>query len=173
VANAGISNAVRLLEDSDSHWRQMLEVNMWGAVNTCRAGAARMIRDAKGGRIVIVSSILSGIAEPGSTHYAMAKAAINQLGRQLAVELADHNILVNMVAPGCVLTPMSYALGSNEYESEWFKEFFVNPKRPRIPLMRPAQPEELAESILFFANPRNSYCTGSLLVVDGGLTVRF
>jgi len=173
VANAAISNAVDLLNDSLNKWREMMEVNMWGVVNTCRAGGARMIRQGGGGRIVITSSILSGIAEPGSTHYAMAKAALNQLCRQLAVEWAEHNILVNVVAPGCVLTPMSFALGSNEFESEWFKEFFVNPKRPRLPLMRPAQPEEIAEAILFFANPKNSYCTGSVLNVDGGLTVRF
>ena len=75
----------------------------------------------KGGRIIIISSILSSIAEPGSTHYAMSKSALNQLGRQLAVEWAEHGILVNVVAPGCVHTPMSYVTGSNEFESEWFK----------------------------------------------------
>jgi NAD(P)-dependent dehydrogenase (short-subunit alcohol dehydrogenase family) len=173
VANAGVSYPMDLLADPLSHWREMVEVNMWGAVFTCRASGGRMIAQKQGGRIVITSSILSGIAEPGSTHYAMAKAALNQLGRQLAVEWAEHEILVNVVAPGCVLTPMSYVTGSNEFESEWFKEFFVNPKRPRLPLMRPARPEEIAEAILFFANPRNSYCTGTMLTVDGGLTVKF
>jgi NAD(P)-dependent dehydrogenase (short-subunit alcohol dehydrogenase family) len=173
VANAAISYPIDLLADPLDRWRKMLEVNMWGAVFTCRAGGQKMIHQGQGGRIIIISSILSGIAEPGSTHYAMAKAALNQLGRQLAVEWAEHGILVNVIAPGCVLTPMSYVSGSNEYESEWFKEFFVNPKRPRLPLMRPARPEELAEAVLFFANPKNSYCTGSVLNVDGGLTVKF
>jgi NAD(P)-dependent dehydrogenase (short-subunit alcohol dehydrogenase family) len=173
VANAAVSYSMDLLADPLSRWRDMVEVNMWGAVFTCRAAGEKMIRQGKGGRIVITSSILSGIAEPGSTHYAMAKAALNQLGRQLAVEWAEHGILVNVIAPGCVHTPMSYVSGSNEYESDWFKEFFINPKRPRLPLMRPAQPEEIAEAILFFANPKNSYCTGVVLNVDGGLTVRF
>jgi 3-oxoacyl-[acyl-carrier protein] reductase len=173
AANAAISNTVELLKDPLEHWREMVDINMWGTVFTCRAGGRKMITQGGGGRIIITSSILSGIAEPGSTHYAMAKAALNQLGRQLAVEWAEHGILVNCVAPGCVHTPMSYVSGSNEFESEWFKEFFVNPKRPRLPLMRPARPEEIAEAILFFANPRNSYCTGSVLNVDGGLTVRF
>ena len=67
----------------------------------------------------------------------------------------------------------SYASGSNEYESEWFKQFFIHAEHPRLPLMRPAQPEEIAEAVLFFANPRNSYCTGSTLAVDGGLTIKF
>lgn len=132
-----------------------------------------MIEQGSGGRIVIISSILSSIAEPGSTHYAMAKAALNQLGRQLAVEWAEYGILVNVIAPGFVLTPMSFASGANEFESDWFKEFFVNPKRPRVPLRRPGRPEEIAEAILFFANPRNTYCTGSVLSVDGGITVSF
>jgi NAD(P)-dependent dehydrogenase (short-subunit alcohol dehydrogenase family) len=170
VANAAISYAVDLLSDPIARWREMVEVNLWGVVFGCRAAGQRMKR---GGRIVIISSILSGVAEPGSTHYAMAKAALNQLGRQLAVEWAEHGILVNVIAPGCVLTPMSFVSGTNEYETEWFKKFFINPERPRIPLMRVAQPEEIAEAVLFFANPRNTYCTGTLLTVDGGLTVKF
>lgn len=173
AANAAISNVVDLLNDPLTRWYEMVDINMWGTVFTCRAAGKRMIAQGEGGRIIITSSILSGIAEPGSTHYAMAKAALNQFGRHLAVEWAEHEILVNCVAPGCVHTPMSYVSGSNEFESEWFKEFFVNPKRPRLPLMRPARPEEIAEAILFFANPRNSYCTGSVLNVDGGLTVKY
>jgi len=173
VANAAISYAVDLLSDPIARWREMVEVNLWGVVFACRAAGQRMIRQKRGGRIVIISSILSGIAESGSTHYAMAKAALNQLGRQLAVEWAEHGILVNVIAPGCVLTPMSFVSGTNEYETEWFKKFFINPERPRIPLMRVPQPEEIAEAVLFFANPRNTYCTGTLLTVDGGLTVKF
>jgi NAD(P)-dependent dehydrogenase (short-subunit alcohol dehydrogenase family) len=173
VSNAAISNSIELLSDPLARWREMVEVNMWGGVLACRAAGQKMIRQGEGGRIVIISSILSGLAEPGSTHYAMAKTALNQLGRQLAVEWAEHGILVNVIAPGCVQTPMSYVSGSNEFESEWFKEFFINPKRPRLPLMRPARPEEIAEGVLFFANPRNSYCTGTVLVIDGGLTIKF
>jgi NAD(P)-dependent dehydrogenase (short-subunit alcohol dehydrogenase family) len=173
VANAAVSYPIHLLSDPISRWRDLIEVNMWGVIFTCRAAGRKMIQQGTGGRIVIISSILSEIAEPGSTHYAMAKAALNQLGRQLAVEWAEHKILVNVIAPGCVQTPMSFALGSNELESEWFKEFFINPKRPRIPLRRPARPEELAEAVLFFANPKNSYCTGSVLTVDGGLTISY
>lgn len=173
VANAAICRSVDLLKDPVERWRELIEVNMWGAVNTCRAGGEKMIRQGTGGRIVIVSSLLGGMAEPLSGPYSMAKAALNQLGRQLAAEWAEHGILVNVVAPGCVQTPMSFFGGSNEYESEWFKEFFVNPKRPRIPLMRPGRPQEIAEAIVFFANPANSYCTGSVLTVDGGLGMKY
>jgi 3-oxoacyl-[acyl-carrier protein] reductase len=173
VANAAIGSSIDVLEDPIARWREIVEVNMWGTVFTCRAGGRKMIREGGGGRIIIISSILSGIADPGNAHYSMAKAALNQLGRQLAVEWAQFGVLVNVVAPGCVHTPMSYVSGSNEYESEWFKQFFVHPKHPRLPLMRPAEPEEIAEAILFFANPRNTYCTGNVLPVDGGLTVKY
>ena len=122
---------------------------------------------------MIVSSILGELAEPGSTPYGMAKAAINQLARQLAGEWAVHGILVNVVAPGFVLTPMSMVSGQNELESDWCKQFFLNPERPRVPLLRAGEPGEIAEAILFFANPRNTYCTGAVLTVDGGLTIKF
>lgn len=173
VSNAAVSFAVDPLADPLEQWRKMIEVNLWGTVNACRNAGKRMIRDGNGGRVVIVSSILGELAEPGSTPYGMAKAAINQLGRQLAVEWANHGILVNVVAPGFVLTPMSFASGVNELESEWCKQFFLNPERPRVPLLRAGTPEEIAEAILFFANPRNTYCTGTTLTVDGGLGIKF
>jgi NAD(P)-dependent dehydrogenase (short-subunit alcohol dehydrogenase family) len=173
VSNAAVSFPVDPLTDPMERWREMMEVNCWGAVNTCRAAGEAMIRANTGGRIVIVSSILGEIAEPGSTPYGMAKAALNQMGRQLAVEWARHGILVNTVAPGCVRTPMSCVNGADEYESEWYRKYFIDPERPRIPLLRPGTSEEIAEAILFFCLPANSYCTGSVLTVDGGLTIKF
>jgi len=173
VSNAAVSFPVDPLLDPLEEWRKMIEVNLWGTVNACRAAGKRMVRDGRGGRIVIVSSILGELAEPGSTPYGMAKAAINQLARGLACEWAAHGILVNIVAPGFVLTPMSFVSGVNELESEWCKQFFLNPERPRVPLLRPGTPEEIAEAILFFANPLNTYCTGATLTVDGGLSVKF
>lgn len=173
VSNAAVSFAIDALSGPPEEWRRMIEVNMWGTVNVCRAAGRRMIRDGREGRIVMVSSIHGELAEIGSTPYGMAKAAINQLARGLACEWAGHGILVNVVAPGFVLTPMSFSQGVNELESDWYKQFFLNPERPRIPLLRAGMPEEIAEAILFFANPRNSYCTGTTLTVDGGLSVKF
>lgn len=81
VSNAAVSFPVDPLADPIGQWRKMVEINMWGTVNACRAAGKRMIRDGRGGRIVIVSSILGELAEAGSTPYGMAKAAINQLAR--------------------------------------------------------------------------------------------
>lgn len=68
--------------------------------------------------------------------------------------------------------PMSFTHGENECESEWFRTHFVHHERQRIPLRRPGQPEEIAEAVFFFADPKNSYCTGQVLAVDGGLTFK-
>jgi NAD(P)-dependent dehydrogenase (short-subunit alcohol dehydrogenase family) len=87
----------------------------------------------------------------------------------LAVELAPVGILVNAVAPGFVDTPMSRATGVNELETEWFKNQFV--KNGRIPLRRAAASEEIADGVLFLAARTNSYVTGHVLVMDGGLTL--
>lgn len=173
VCNAAVSFPVDPVNDPIERWREMIEINMWGTVHCCRAAGRRMASSKNGGRIVIVSSILGELAEPGSTPYGMAKAALNQMARQLAGEWAKHGVLVNTVAPGFVETPMSFVSGSNELESEWCRKFFLNPERPRVPLLRPGMPEEIAEAILFFANPLNTYCTGACLTVDGGLTIKF
>ncbi len=172
VSNAAVSFQTPL-GGSIEQWKKMMDINMWGAVYSCLAAGKTMIEKNVAGRVVIVSSILGEIAETGSTAYGMAKAALNQLTRQLATEWADHNILVNAVAPGFVVTPMSFVSGANECESEWFRQFFVHDDRPRIPLKRPGRPEEIAECILFFLNPKNTYCTGQTLTVDGGLRIKF
>lgn len=173
VSNAAVSVTTPLLHESLSQWRDLTDINQWGSVSTCLLAGERMIRDGGGGRIILVASILGNLAEAGSGAYGIGKAALQQFSRQLAVEWAAHGILVNTVNPGTILTPMSMVSGHNEYESEWFQRFFVAPERPRIPLQRPGAPEEVAEVMLFLANPRNSYFTGQTLTVDGGLTITF
>ncbi|MBP8292798.1 MAG: SDR family oxidoreductase, partial [Caldilineaceae bacterium] len=106
-----------------------------------------------------------------SSHYNTAKGAVDQLTRCLAVEWAPHGILVNGVAPGFVETPMAVVDGVNEHETPDFQEFYV--RRRRIPLARPARPEEIAEAVCFLASDRCTYITGHTLVVDGGLSVTF
>jgi NAD(P)-dependent dehydrogenase (short-subunit alcohol dehydrogenase family) len=101
----------------------------------------------------------------------MAKGAMDQLTRTLALELAPHSILVNSVAPGFVDTPMSVTDGKSELESEWFKTNYVQQRR--IPLARAARPAEVAQAILWLASPLNTYVNGHVLVVDGGLSVTF
>jgi 3-oxoacyl-[acyl-carrier protein] reductase len=124
------------------------------------------------GRIIHITSIHHERVAQGSSAYGMAKAAVTQLTRSLAIELAPRNILANAIAPGFVDTPMSIkADGKNELESEWFKNNYI--KYDHLPLQRAAKPEDIAGAAWFLAGPDASYITGSVLTVDGGLTITF
>ncbi len=165
---AGVSCAVPVDEPELKKWRYSFDLMVDGALLTTRAVIDKM---KSGGRIVHVTSIHSGRAEKGASAYSMAKAAITQYCRALAVELADRGILVNAVAPGFVDTPMSSASGVNELETEWFKQNYKDGHH--LPLRRAGKPEEIAGVIAFLCGPDASYITGQTIVADGGLTITF
>ncbi len=171
VNNAGIFYPADFLETPFAEWMRAVEVMYHGAFHCSQAAARAMVRRGAGGRIVNISSVNAFLGAPLSSHYNSAKGAIDQLTRCLAVELAPHGILVNGVAPGFVETPMAVVDGVNEHETADFQAFYV--QRRRIPLARPAAPEEIAEVVVFLASPRCSYITGHTIVVDGGLTATF
>ncbi len=149
-------------------WRRPLDVMLNGAVNLTRMAVPLM---ADGGRIIHVTSIHGTRAERGASAYAIAKAALDQYCRSLAVDLAPRGILVNAIAPGFVDTPMSVMDGVNELETDWFRANYV--EGHHLPLRRAARPEEIAGVAWFLAGPDATYITGQVLVVDGGLTITF
>jgi NAD(P)-dependent dehydrogenase (short-subunit alcohol dehydrogenase family) len=171
VNNAAIFAPADFVNAPYDEWRRVLDINLDSAIHCSRVGARAMIEAGKGGRIVNVSSIHSYRAERNASHYDLAKGAMDQLTRALALELAPHKILVNSVAPGFVDTPMSLVDGKNELESEWFLTNYVQQRR--IPLARAAQPAEIAQAIVWLASPLNTYVNGHVLVADGGLSVTF
>ena len=171
VNNAAIFSPADFVSAPYDEWRRILDVNLDSAIHCSRAAARVMLAAGKGGRIVNVSSIHSYRAERNASHYDLAKGAIDQLTRALALELAPHNILVNSVAPGFVDTPMSVVDGKSELESEWFLTNYVQQRR--IPLARAAQPLEIAQAIAWLASPLNTYVNGHVLIADGGLSVTF
>lgn len=150
----------------DPAWEQTFAVNFDALVEACKDAVERMPEN---GRIINLSSIQGRLYERGNLAYGVAKAAVEQLTRGMAVELAPRKILVNAVAPGFVNTAMSRASGINELETEWFQERYI--AQGRIPLRRPAQPEEIACVVLFLASPENTYLTGQIITVDGGLSL--
>lgn len=169
VNSVGISHGGSFLESDFNDWNVSLQVMLYGAVKVCRV-LIPLMED--GGRIIHITSIHHERVENGSSAYGMSKAAITQLTRSLAVELAPRNILANTVAPGFIETPMSIkADGRNELESEWFKDNYINYNH--LPLKRAGQPEEVAGVVYFLAGPDASYITGSVVTVDGGLTITF
>jgi NAD(P)-dependent dehydrogenase (short-subunit alcohol dehydrogenase family) len=120
---------------------------------------------------VNVSSVQAQASEAAVGAYAASKGAINAWSRSLAVDLAEHGILVNVVAPGCIHTEMSIINGVDETTTEDFQQWYV--KRRRIPLARPGAAAEVANAIAFLSGDQCTYITGHTLVVDGGLTITF
>jgi NAD(P)-dependent dehydrogenase (short-subunit alcohol dehydrogenase family) len=171
VNNAGIFYAADFLTTPFEDWHRAIDVMFYGATKCSRAAAQQMVAQGGSGQIVNISSVNAFLGAPLSSHYNTAKGAIDQLTRCLAVELAPHRILVNGVAPGFVETPMAVVDGVNEHSTQDFKQFYV--QRRRIPLARPAEPDEIATVVTFLAEGTATYLTGHTIVVDGGLSVTF
>lgn len=169
VNSVGVSAPQCILTPSFEQWKQPLDVMLDGAVHICRQLVPKMN---DGGRIVHITSIHYERVMNGSSAYGMAKAALTQYTRSLALELAPRGILANAVAPGFVNTPMSVKEdGVNELETEWFRDNYIH--YGHLPLKRAATPEEVAGVAWFLAGPDASYITGSVVTVDGGLTITF
>ncbi|MFA9478052.1 SDR family NAD(P)-dependent oxidoreductase [Phycisphaerales bacterium AB-hyl4] len=168
VNSAGVVGPEQAVDSDIAQWRKPFDIMVNGATYLTRAVVPLM---AEGGRLVHVTSIHSRRAERLASAYGMAKAAIEQYCRALALELADRHILVNAIAPGFVRTPMSVVEGVSELESDWFRDNYV--RGDHLPLRRAAEPEEIAGVAFFLCGPDATYITGQVLVVDGGLTVTF
>ena len=171
VNNAAYFERADILDMTYAAWQRMTEALYGASLRLSQGGAREMIRQGRAGWIANVTSIEARYVDPGAAHYGSAKAALDQLTRCLAVELAPHHILVNAVAPGFMDTPMWVVEGVNEIEDETFRRWYV--ERREIPLARAGQPGEAAEALLFLVSPLNTYVTGQVLVVDGGLTCTF
>ena len=170
VNNAGFSFYERHVDSTLEHWRQTQTVNIEAMYVLAKLVVPHMIKE-KYGRIVNVSSTQAIAAEPIVGAYAASKGAINAWSRSLAVDLAEHDILVNVVAPGCTDTEMSVIDGVDETKSDYFQQWYVRERK--IPLARPGTPAEIANAILFLSGDQCTYITGQTLVVDGGLTITF
>ncbi len=166
---AGVFHGADAIDAPVEEWRKSFDTMCWGGIYITRMAVPLM---RAGGRIIHITSIHGERAEAQASAYAMAKAALNQFCRVLAVELAPRNILVNAIAPGFIDTEMSIRPdGVNELETDWFRANYV--QGHHLPLRRPGQPEEVAGVAAFLAGPDATYITGQVITVDGGLTITF
>jgi NAD(P)-dependent dehydrogenase (short-subunit alcohol dehydrogenase family) len=168
VNSVGVWQVGSAIDTPIDEWRQVFDLLVNSAVNLTRVAVPFMRED---GRIIHITSIHGGHSEAGASAYSMAKAAINQYCRSLAIELAPRGILVNAIAPGFVQTPMSIVDGVSELETDWFRQNYVEGQH--LPLKRAGQPAEIAGVAFFLAGPDASYLTGQVITVDGGLTITF
>ena len=163
VNDAGICPFESFLEMPEALWDQVLEVNLKGYFLVSQAVAKVMVEQGVKGRIIAISSISAEFGGSQQAHYCASKAGINLLVKSMAISLGPHGITCNAVLPGTIETDINRdALADPAARAYWSQ---------RAPLGRLGQPEDIAGPVLFFATADAAWCTGALLVVDGGTSV--
>ncbi len=159
VNNAGTGTATPYLDLSLETVREVIDVDLVGPFLCGQRAARRMIAQGGGGRIVNVTSVHEHQPRVGAAPYCAAKGGLGLLTQVMALELAEHGITVNAVAPGEIATPMTGQEDTDVHDE----------RRPGIPLGRPGDAREIAAVIAFLAGPEASYVTGASWVADGGM----
>jgi 3-oxoacyl-[acyl-carrier protein] reductase len=160
VNNAGITRDNLLIRMTEEEWDLVLDTNLKGTFNYCRAVSKQMMGQ-RDGKIINISSVVGLIGNAGQVNYSASKAGVLGITKTLAKELASRNIQVNAIAPGFVETGMTKKLSPKQREA----------LLTMIPMKRTAQPEEIAGVAVFLASPAARYITGQVLCVDGGLAI--
>jgi NAD(P)-dependent dehydrogenase (short-subunit alcohol dehydrogenase family) len=160
VNSAGVREIVPFLQLPFAEWQRVIATNLTGTFLCSQAVARYLVEQGRGGKIVNLASVAGLTAVPNRAAYVSSKHAVVGLTKEMALELADSNIQVNAVAPGVVRTSMTEA-------------YFDNPEvvaglKKAHPAGRWAQPEEIANLILFLASPAADFITGATFPIDGG-----
>jgi NAD(P)-dependent dehydrogenase (short-subunit alcohol dehydrogenase family) len=157
---AAMNRRKPIREVTEDDWDTIMAVDLKSIYFMSQAAHAIM-RGQGGGKIIHIGSLNSSYALGTVSVYGAAKGAVAQLTKVMAVEWAKDDVQVNCVIPGFVDTPLSKPLWAQPFKADWM--------RSRIPMRRPARPDEIAGPVLLLASPASSYVTGTTLVVDGGV----
>ena len=159
VNNSGVAKVAPLVEMTPEDWRFMLEVNLTGVFNGCRAAGPHLIAQ-KSGKVINVASVLGQVGLPGYTIYGATKGGVIALTRALGVEWARHNVQVNAIAPGWFATDMTH---------DAFAVPGINERLTRdIPARRIGQPHEIGPLAVYLASAASDFMTGQTVFLDGG-----
>ena len=157
-ANAGIAHSAPFLDHPEAQWHRVLRVNLTGVFLCCQAAARQMVKQGGGGRIITVASINGFRGVENLVGYNVAKAGVIEMTKTMAVELAQHGIAVNAIAPAQIDTRLTRGLPDEARRR----------RTERIPMGRFGAPEEVARAALFLASDDASFISGHTLAVDGG-----
>ena len=161
-ANAGIAKFAPIADSSEALYDEMFDANLKGAYFTVKH-ALPLLTD--GAAVVFTSSTVAHFGMPGSSVYSMTKAALNNLAKTLAIELAGRKIRVNVVSPGPIATPIFGKMGLSEDAQKEVGGAIL----AQVPLARFGEAGEIAKAVAYLVSPDATYVTGTELLVDGGM----
>ena len=158
ISNAGIARDQLLIRMKREDWDAVLATNLTATFTLVRAAVRPMLKQ-RGGRVIVVSSVVGQMGNAGQTNYAASKAGLIGFAKALAREVASRGITVNVIAPGMIDTDMTQAItGSTQGD-----------RAAQIPLGRPGAADEVAAAACFLASDEAAYITGHVLAVNGGM----
>ena len=160
INNAGITRDASFSKMTEEQWQQVMDVNLTGVFNCCKAVTPSMIVN-NYGRIINTSSVVALYGNYGQANYAATKAGTIAFSKTLARELGKHNITVNAVAPGFIATDMIKTI----------PEKVIHTMTEKVPLKRLGTAEDVAKLYAFLASDDASFITGTVVSIDGGLTI--
>jgi NAD(P)-dependent dehydrogenase (short-subunit alcohol dehydrogenase family) len=164
-SNAGTAGWESVHEVTEASFDRIVAVNLTGAFNVGQAAARAMVANARGGRIVFTSSVHVQMGFPQMAVYGSTKLGLASLADHMALELAEHGILVNHIGPGWVKSQLNDASPSLQTEEDERVTMGL------IPLHRPSEPIEQGHAVVYLCSSEADYVTGVFLRVDGGLVV--
>ena len=159
IANAGITLFADFFEYTPDSFDKVMKLNLGGSFFLAQSAAKQMKSQQSGGRILFMSSVVGHQAHKNLAAYAITKAGLEMLAKNLVIELSPYNITVNAIAPGATLTERT--LHDEEYEKTWSRI---------TPIGKPATVNDIANAALFMVSPASGQITGQSLVIDGGWT---
>jgi NAD(P)-dependent dehydrogenase (short-subunit alcohol dehydrogenase family) len=165
VVASGMNDVAPIVDQSLERWQAVMDANIRGPWLVCKAAGAQMIKQGRGGKVVLMSSARSVRGHPaGYGGYCTSKSAVDGLTRTLGCEWGKYKITVNAIGPTVFRSPLTAWMFADNDNAKAVRQGFLT----RLPLGRLGEPEDLVGVLMFLASPASDFCTGQTMFVDGG-----